>query len=128
MQTNQNTSERGFNLIELSIVIVIISTLVASVIIGSELMNSGKVSAAIAEMAYYRNAQNEFFERYKYRPGDVPSSYMAEFFAGNAAETSCVTTANLGNNVWDDVHEEDLAWLQLSYTDFIKQKIDFVFT
>lgn len=62
---------KGFTLIELSIVIVIIGLIVAGVVGGQSLVKQSKLRAVISEVNKYRVAINSFKLEYNALPGDM---------------------------------------------------------
>ncbi len=118
-----NKHHSGFTLVEMAIVIVVISILVGGIMAGTDLIKSSKTSTVITELSSYDQAKRDFMDKYKFRPGDMPQPYLDDSFTGNAADDCSL--GSLGNGVLDADEELDLAWLQLSYADMIKDKIDF---
>jgi prepilin-type N-terminal cleavage/methylation domain-containing protein len=88
---------KGFTLVELAIVIIIIGAILGGVMQGAELVNQGKNRAQIKQIEEYEAATLTFRTKYNYLPGDVPAFYAANFglFHDGSA------TRN-GNNVIDD--------------------------
>ncbi len=116
--------KKGFSIIELSIVIVIIGVLISIFFFARGVVDTARVNGIISEITYFKNAQESFREKYGFRPGDVPVNVLnAQGFTGNSADTCAIST--LGNNSWDNITERDLTWIQLSAQKFIRQQIDF---
>lgn len=65
------TDERGFTLVELAIVMMIIGLLVGGVLKGQELIANARVTATIAEVKSYQAATMAFFDQYSALPGDM---------------------------------------------------------
>src|SRR5271156_1365895 len=63
---------RGFTLIELSIVLVIIGLIVGGVLVGRDLIASAQVRSQITQIEKYNTATNTFRAKYGYLPGDIP--------------------------------------------------------
>lgn len=72
-----SNKRKGFTLIEISIVIVIISLIIAGVTAGSSLVASAKLQADIKSLANYQMAYSQFWSQYNAIPGDMvnASSY-----------------------------------------------------
>ena len=66
--------KRGFTLIELSIVIVIIGLIVAGVVGGQSLVRQAKLRSVISEVNEYNVAMNAFILEYDALPGDFDNA------------------------------------------------------
>jgi prepilin-type N-terminal cleavage/methylation domain-containing protein len=64
-------STRGFTLIELSIVLVIIGLIVGSILVGQNLISAAGARATIAQIAQFNTAANSFYSKYGALPGDI---------------------------------------------------------
>ena len=84
--------QRGFTLIELTVVVVIIGLLLAGIIGAQSLIGSAKAKDAIAIIEDIRAATILFKQRYKYLPGDWPYT---------ANEIPNVTAAGVGGTIGD---------------------------
>lgn len=62
--------QKGFTLIEIAIVLVIIGLMSAAILKGSELIESGKAKNAVNEINGITAAYNGYIDRYKRKPGD----------------------------------------------------------
>ena len=69
--------KKGFTLVELSIVLVIIGLLVGGILIGQSLINTAQINSFFREMQQYDIAVSNFKMNYKCIPGDCRS------FGGN---------------------------------------------
>lgn len=69
--------KKGFTLVELSIVLVIIGLLIGGILAGQSLVTTAKVSDQVRQIQQVGIAITTFKERYKALPGD------ASFFGGN---------------------------------------------
>ena len=63
-------NERGFTLVELSIVLVIIGLLIGAVLKGQELIESARVKSLVTQMDSYKTATGIFRDRFRQLPGD----------------------------------------------------------
>lgn len=78
-------NKKGFTLIELSVVIVIIGLIVAGIVAGQSLVKQAKIRGVLADFQKYEAAFNSFFLQYDAYPGDMKnaSSYWSGVPDGN---------------------------------------------
>lgn len=76
---------KGFTLVELSIVIVIIGLIVAGTVAGQSLVHQAKIRATLQEANQYITSVNAFYLQYNAYPGDMMNaqSYWAAATNGN---------------------------------------------
>ena len=115
--------KKGFTLIEMAVIIIIIGFLTSIFLFGQDVLDGQKNSEVITELTYFKEAQESFIDQYNFRPGDVPSSILTGNFS-DYADDLC-STSSTGNGAWDNEVERDLAWLQLSQARYIRQQIYF---
>src|SRR5215510_4452973 len=77
---------RGFTLIEVAVVLVILGCLMAGVLHAQELIQSARVRALIAQQSDIKAAYYAFYDRYKALPGD----YAAASANINCGATPCL--------------------------------------
>jgi len=65
--------KKGFTLVELSIVLVIVGILIGGILVGQTLIDSSKITAQVAQFQQFDAAVNAFRSKYKYLPGDAPA-------------------------------------------------------
>ena len=88
-----NSKNRGFTLVELSIVIVIIGIIVGGVVLGSKVIDRARLAKVSSELSQIKQAYMMFDDTYVSVPGD---------YSGTTESATVCTTANTGfdeNNV-----------------------------
>jgi prepilin-type N-terminal cleavage/methylation domain-containing protein len=81
-------AQRGFTLIELAIVLVIIGLIVGGILVGQSLISAAGVRATITQIEKYNTAANTFREKYGYLPGDLNAASALQFGFASRAGTS----------------------------------------
>jgi len=82
-------SQRGFTLVELSIVLIIIGLLIGGILKGQELIRNAQSKALITQIDSFRAANNGFIDRYGQIPGDFSraSSLLPARSDGSSAQS-----------------------------------------
>lgn len=93
---------QGFSLAELSIVLIIVSLLVAGVSGGSRLIEQTKLRSVISEVDEYKTALRTFKGIYGYLPGDMPNA--------DSYWPSCVVDASHTYNVCNGNADDKLTF------------------
>lgn len=68
--------QRGFTLVEIAIVLVIIGLLIGGVLRGQELLNSARINSISAQASSIQTAYFGFVDRYKALPGDMTAAQV----------------------------------------------------
>lgn len=74
LSAETRTSERGFTLIELSIVLVIIGLLIGGILQGQEMINNTRLKTTVAQIDAITAAVQTFEDKYRDLPGDAPAA------------------------------------------------------
>jgi len=109
------SAQRGFTLVEIAIVLVIVGLILGGVFKGQALVDSARVRAMSTEIEGIRTAWLSFQDRYRAIPGDFPKAPM---------QIDSATTPGDGNGRIDDPAERAGVWQQLSLAGFISGSYD----
>ncbi len=66
-----NKSQKGFTLVELAIVLVIIGLIVSSVLVGQDLIKAAELRSTVRQQQSFQVAVNTFIGKYGAIPGDI---------------------------------------------------------
>jgi len=105
--TNNN---RGFSLVELAIVIVIMGLIAAATVAGRSLIESAKMKSVISEIETYKIAVDNFKVQYEGLPGDLKNA--TSFWTSGTANGN--GNGKIGTGAVDDDTEVYYAWDQLA--------------
>src|SRR5258706_1464820 len=102
------TNNRGFTLIEIAIVLVIIGLLLGGVLKGQELINNAKVKSYATDFRNIPIMIYGYQDRFKALPGD-DANVVAHIPAATLATTPAVATVGNGviNGAWDTATNTD---------------------
>ena len=112
---------RGFTLIELSIVLVIIGMLVGVIVGGQSLLHQAALRAVIRDLQSYQTAVNTFRNQYDASPGDfsTASTFWAGATNGSGDMRIGCTNVSSAANMAANCIEPVLAWRQLSLSTIV---------
>lgn len=112
-QLSMRDRRSGFNLVELSIVLVILGLLIGGVFAGQNLIQASKLRSVMTDANTYLSAVNQFRTQYRYLPGDLP---------GAAGYWAAVTPgSNVGDGIVDKDTEEYIAWQEMNLAGFVEK-------
>ncbi|OYY94224.1 MAG: hypothetical protein B7Y41_07840 [Hydrogenophilales bacterium 28-61-23] len=109
---------RGFTLIELAIVLVVIGLLMGGILKGQELIESARARNLISQMDSIKAAYFTFQDKYRAVPGDYPGPLARANLSGIANDQ----VGGNGDGVVRDTaqaRETLLAWVHLSHANLI---------
>lgn len=113
--------QRGFTLVEIAIVLVIIGLLLGGILKGQELITSARVRNIADQNSGIQAAYFGFIDRYRQIPGDMPLA-SAKQAIGNQMPDSATDSTTPGNGRIDqgDFKEASNVWAQLAAAQFIQ--------
>lgn len=124
------SSEQGFTLVELAIVMVIIGLLIGGILKGQELISSAKVSSTVSQLKGTDAAFSTFQDKYNALPGDIqtPNTRLPNCTAAPCSTEGLNGTIGNGRiesgnatpaSVPNATSEAGLAFVQLAAADLI---------
>ena len=112
---SMNRSQKGFTLIEIAIVLVVVALILTGMLKGQSLIDSARVRSMATEVTGIRAAWYSFQDRYRSLPGDFPN-------ARNQIDSA--TVPGNGNGKIDDSSERAGVWQQLAMAGLINGNFD----
>ncbi len=97
--------QRGFTLVELSMVLLVIGLIVGGILVGQSLKVSAGIRSTISQVQQLNAGMNAFLGKYSYLPGDIPVNKNVAFFGGTLGSPTIPPTGEptlLGNGRFDD--------------------------
>lgn len=111
---------KGFTLIEVAIVLVIVGLLLGSVLKGQELINASRVRNIATTLDSIKIAYLGFQDRYRAYPGDVPDAVAAATIPNSpAVGGGCGVVGGFCGNGEIDPAENLVVWMQIARSGFI---------
>ncbi len=108
---------KGFTLIEVAIVLVIVGLLLGGVLKGQELINAARVRSYASQLDGIKIAYLGFFDRYRAMPGDLPTAIANAQIIGSPGGCTGGTGCNNGKIDDDEIY---VVWAQISHSGFIQ--------
>lgn len=120
--------QRGFSLVELSIVLVILGLLTGGILAGQSLIRAAELRAVTTEVDRYVAAINSFRDKYFAAPGDMTNA--TKFWGDQASGTGACPTSDTdgtpgtcngnGDGIVYMIGERHRAWQQLAMAGLIE--------
>ncbi len=116
VRLHMGSCNRGFTLIEMALVMVIVGLLLTAALKGNELITNARARNVIAQQADIRAAFHGFQDRYRALPGDYPGAVASRNIPNIAADIG-----GDGNGVISNAtaNEQTIAWAHLSQAGFL---------
>lgn len=102
--------QRGFTLLELALVLVVVGLILGGVMKGQALIDTARVRSLMTDVNGIRSAWYSFQERYRSLPGDFPNAPI---------QIDSAAVPGNGNGRIDDGQERASVWQQLALAGFI---------
>lgn len=114
-----NKRQKGFTLVEIAIVLIIIGLLLGGILKGQELINSARVRNLADQSAAVQTAYYGFIDRYRQVPGDWAKAEATRAI-GKTVNTPAASGAGVGNGRLDNnLAEAAAVWEQLARAEFL---------
>lgn len=109
---NKSRRNKGFTLVELSIVLIIISLIVSGVLVGQDLIEGAKLRSTVSQINDYNTAVNTFKLKFNGLPGDIVGSTVG--LTGDGNSDGLLMGGATANTPAQSVGEPTRFWVHLS--------------
>jgi len=119
MNRNIKRSQKGFTLVELAIVLVIIGLIVSGVLVGQDLIKAAELRATTKQLQDFQVGVNTFIGKYSKIPGDIDGSKYglggtSDGTAGKGDENGLITESGSATAITDLDGEITDFWAHLT--------------
>ncbi len=90
--------KRGFTLVELAIVLVIIGLLIGGILAAQSMINAAKIQTFVRQVQQFDVAVSNFKTKYKGLPGDTTIMGCTDYGSGNVCDNGWIQDYNNGGN------------------------------
>ena len=115
-RTEKMRTQRGFTLVEIAIVLVIIGLLLGGILKGQEMITQAKIKNVMADYSGISAAYHGYQDRYRAIPGDDPGATRWGFTAPTSAGNGVITGYYNTNTATDETR---LWWDHLRSAGFV---------
>lgn len=113
-----NSRQRGFTLVEIAIVLVIIGLLLGGILKGQQLISSARVRNMADQNSGIQAAYFGFIDRYRQIPGDMPGTLATTAIASTVTVGGVIGSGGQNGRI-DTWGEAGALWAHLSAAGFI---------
>lgn len=104
MKNTYQTTQKGFTLVELSIVLVIIGLIISSVLVGQDLVRAAELRATVTQYEQFNSAVATFRGKYSGLPGDVAGNTNFGFVGNGNGDNVLAATGVAGHAAGENVY------------------------
>jgi prepilin-type N-terminal cleavage/methylation domain-containing protein len=116
MKKKFKKSQKGFTLVELSIVLVIIGLIISSVLVGQDLVKAAELRSIVTQYESFNSAVGAFRGKYNGLPGDVAGQTNFGFTGNGDGDGILSTSTDLAGDGAGDLGENLMFWNHLGST------------